>query len=58
MADCIYNTIKDYGEDLRTGLLDSGYRKVLTYILDELVILTVARLLNDKGQVRGRASLV
>lgn len=50
VADCIYNTIRDYGDELRSGLLDSSHRKALTYILDEVVILVVARLLNDKAQ--------
>ena len=50
VADCVYNTIRDYGDELRGGLLDSSHRRVLTYVLEELVVLVIARLLNDKGQ--------
>jgi len=28
VADCVCNTIWDYGEELRTGLFDSSHRKV------------------------------
>jgi hypothetical protein len=50
VADCVYNTIRDYGDELRGGLLDSSHRRVLSFIVEELVVLVVARLLNDKGQ--------